>query len=164
MISRLRSHPGLAALLVVLLVLPVPLIWLGSSTNLLDPVLYSAVIEADVVFDAECNMVARQITSEFGRQDQVAKLEAWSSEILLDSLSPHRTMWTHLADKGWTPGEIEALARDSGTHSCIEHATEFSTRSRLWRNWFGLMTSFSTDVHDMHYENEQVQGELKVWG
>ena len=151
MISRLRSHPGLAAVLVVLLMLPAPLIWLGASTNLLDPVLYSAVIEANVVLDAECNMVSRQITSESGRQEHVAKLEAWSSEIMLENLSHHRAMWTHLTDKGWTPDEIEALARDSGTHGCVEHAGEFSTRSRLWRNWFGLMTSFSTDVRDMKY-------------
>ena len=161
--QRIRNHPGLAALLVLLLVLPAPLVWLGSSTDLLDPVLYSAVIEADVEFDAECNMVSRQITSESGPQDHVAKLEAWSSETLLDDLSQHRAMWTHLTDKGWTPKEIEAFARDFGTHSCIEHAGEFSTRSRLWRNWLGLMTSFSIDVRDMHYEYEQVQGRIREW-
>lgn len=155
---RFLAHRGFVTVLVLLLVLPAPLVWLGSSTDLLEPVLYSAVIEADVAFDAECNMVSRQITSASGRQDHVAKLETWSSEILLEDLAHHRDMWTHLTDKGWSPKEIEAFSRDVGTHSCVEHAGEFSTRSRLWRNWFGLMTSFSTDAHDIHYEYEQVQG------
>ena len=97
--QRIRNHPGLAALLVLLLVLPAPLVWLGSSTDLLDPVLYSAVIEADVEFDAECNMVSRQITSESGRQDHVAKLEAWSSETLLGDLSQHRACGRTLPTK-----------------------------------------------------------------
>ena len=156
-VRRFLAHRGLVTVLVLLLVLPAPLIWMGSSTSLLEPVLYSAVLEADVVFDAECNMVSWQITSESGRQDRVVKLEAWSSETLLDNLSQPRAMWTHLADKGWPPNEIEAFARDSGTHSCIEHAGEFSTRSRLWRNWFSLTTSFSIDVRDIQYVYEQVQ-------
>ncbi len=157
-IRRFLAHRGLVTALVVLLVLPTSLVWLGVGQGHFEPLLYSAVIEADVVFDAECNMVSRQITSASGRQDHVAKLETWNSEILLEDLAHHRDMWTHLTDKGWSPKEIEAFSRDVGTHSCVEHAGEFSTRSRLWRNWFGLMTRFSTEVHDMHYEYEQVQG------
>ncbi len=155
-VCRFLAHRGLVTVLVLLLVLPAPLIWMGSSTSLLDPVLYSAVIEADVKFDAECNMVARQITGEIGRQDHLAKLEAWSSETLSDQLAHPRAMWTHLTDKGWTPTDIETLARDSGLQSCVEHAGEFTTHSRLLRNWFSLMTSFSTDVHEMQYEYEPV--------
>ena len=97
---RIRNHPGLAALLVLLLVLPAPLVWLGSSTDLLDPVLYSAVIEADVEFDAECNMVSRQITNESGLQDHVAKLEALIFEGMIYRLVSHaRDMWKYLREQ-----------------------------------------------------------------
>ena len=97
---RIRNHPGLAALLVLLLVLPAPLVWLDSSTDLLDPVLYSAVIEVDVVFDAECNIVSRQITSESGQQDHVASLEALIFEGMIYHLVSHdRDMWKYLREK-----------------------------------------------------------------
>ena len=151
MISRLRSHPGLAAVLVVLLMLPAPLIWLGSSTNLLDPVLYSAVIEADTVFDAECNMVSQEITSVSGRQDHVAKLEALTSEGMFHSVSHSRYMWTHLMDKGWTPAEIEAFARDLELSSCVDHAGKFMTRAKLGSIWLNLMT-FSSESWEIEYE------------
>ena len=89
--------------------------------------------------------------------------QAWSSEILLENLFHHGDMWTHRTDKGWNPKEIEDFVRDAGTHNCVGHAGEFSTRSRLWQNRFGLMTSFSIDVRDMHYEYEQDQGvELRL--
>ncbi len=60
-VRRFLVHRGLVTVLVFLLVLPAPLIWMGSSTSLLDPVLYSAVIEADVEIDAECNLVSWQV-------------------------------------------------------------------------------------------------------
>ena len=154
MISRLRSHPGLAAVLVVLLMLPAPLIWLGSSTNLLEPVLYSAVIEADTVFDAECNMVSQEITSVSGRKNHVAKLEALTSERMFHSVSHSRDMWTHLRNKGWTPAEIEAFARDLELSSCVDHAGKFTTRSRLWRGWLNLMT-FQSGALAITYEKVQ---------
>jgi len=158
--QRIRNHPGLAALLVLLLVLPAPLVWLGSSTDLLDPVLYSAVIEADVVFDAECNMVSRQITSESGQQDYVAKLATLttlSSEGMFHfhSVSHSRDMWTHLRNKGWTPEEIEALARDAGIAGCAQHTGEFTTKAKLWRGWLNFV-NFSTGGWEIAYE--QVQG------
>ncbi len=102
--QRIRNHPGLAALLILLLVLSAPLVWLGSSMDLLEPVLYSAVIEADVEFDAECNMVSRQITSESGRQDRVAKLEALASEgMYLSSCRDHagKVMTRSKLWRGW---------------------------------------------------------------
>lgn len=151
MLSRLRSHPGLATVLVVLLVLPASLIWMGSNTSLLDPVLYSAVIEADVEFDAECNMVSRRITSESGRQVHVAKLAALTSEGMFHSVSHSRYMWTHLMDKGWTPAEIEAFARDLELSSCVDHAGKFMTRAKLGSIWLNLMT-FSSESWEIAYE------------
>lgn len=149
--QRIRNHPGRDALLVLLLVLPAPLVWLGSSTDLLDPVLYSAVIEADVEFDAECNMVSRQITSESGRRDHVAKLEAWSSEGMFHSVTHARDMWTHLTNKGWTPVEIETFARDLDLSSCRDHAGKFTTRAKLGSVWLNLMT-FSSESWEIEYE------------
>lgn len=160
-LHRFLAHRGLVTALVVLLVLSTPLVWLGASQGHFDPLLYSAVIEADVEFNAECNMVSRQITSESGRQDRVTELEVWSTETLLDHVSPHRSMWLQLADKGWAPAEIEALAQDAGLHGCLEHAGKFSTHSKLLRNWFSLITSFSTDAYEMTYEYGAVQG--KIW-
>lgn len=152
--QRIRNHPGLAALLVLLLVLPAPLVWLGSSTDLLDPVLYSAVIEADVVFDTECNMVSRQIVSESGRQDHVAKLEALASEGMFHSVAHAMDMWTHLTNKGWTPAEIEAFARDLDVSSCGDHAGKFTTRAKLGSIWLNLMT-FSSGSWEIEYEKVQ---------
>ena len=139
MISRLRSHPGLAAVLVVLLMLPAPLIWLGSSTNLLEPVLYSAVIEANVAFDAECNMVSRQVTRELGRPDRVEKLEAltllqlagWhfhSNSHSWDDYS--RVMWKHLVDAGWTQEQLDMWAE---AFSCEVQAGVVTTHAKLRR-------------------------------
>lgn len=152
--QRIRNHPGLAALLVLLLVLPAPLVWLGSSTDLLDPVLYSAVIEADVVFDTECNMVSRQIVSESGRQGHVAKLEALASEGMFHSVAHATNMWTHLTNKGWTPAEIEAFARDLDVSSCGDHAGKFTTRAKLGSIWLNLMT-FSSGSWEIEYEKVQ---------
>lgn len=152
--QRIRNHPGLAALLVLLLVLPAPLVWLGSSTDLLDPVLYSAVIEADVVFDTECNMVSRQIVSESGRQDHVAKLEALASEGMFHSVAHAMDMWMHLTNKGWTPAEIEAFARDLDVSSCGDHAGKFTTRAKLGSIWLNLMT-FSSESWEIEYEKVQ---------
>ena len=152
--QRIRNHPGLAALLVLLLVLPAPLVWLGSSTDLLDPVLYSAVIEADVVFDTECNMVSRQIVSESGRQDHVAKLEALASEGMFHSVTHAMDMWTHLTNKGWTPAEIEDFARDLDVSSCGDHAGKFTTRAKLGSIWLNLMT-FSSGSWEIEYEKVQ---------
>lgn len=137
--QRIRNHPGLAALLVLLLILPAPLVWLGSSTDLLDPVLYSAVIEADVVFDAECNMVSRQVTRELGPQDRVAKLEAlsllhlagWHFHSKSHSSGDYtRAMWKHLVDAGWTPEQIDAWAE---VFSCEVQPGVLVTHAKLWR-------------------------------
>jgi hypothetical protein len=152
--QRIRNHPGLAALLVLLLVLPAPLVWLGSSTDLLEPVLYSAVIEADVVFDAECNMVWRQIVSESGRQDHVAKLEVLAFEGMFHSVAHAMDMWTHLTNKGWTPAEIEAFAQDLDVSSCGDHAGKFTTRAKLGSIWLNLMT-FSSESWEIEYEKVQ---------
>ena len=153
-VRRLLAHRGLVAVLVVLLVLPAPLVWMGSSTGLLDPMLYSAVIEADVEFDAECN-VSRQITSASGRQDRVAKLETLASEdMMLHSVSHSRDMWTHLTNKGWTPVEIVAFARDLDLSSCVDHAGKFTTKAKLWRGWLNLMT-FSSGTWETVYEPVQ---------
>ena len=151
--QRIRNHPGLAALLVFLLVLPAPLVWLGTSTNLLEPVLYSAVIEADMVFDADCNMVSRQVTRELGQQDHRVELAEWT--VNHDWHSLFHTM--ALTDKGWSPNEMEALASDAGISSCVEYAGElFTTRAKLWRTWRGLM---SLNIHDgWEMEIEPVQG------
>lgn len=139
MISRIRSHPGLAAVLVVLLMLPAPLMWLGSSTNLLEPVLYSAVIEANVAFDAECNMVSRQVTRELGRQDRVEKLEALT---LLHLAGRHfhsnshswddysRAMWQHLVDAGWTQEQLDTWAE---AFNCEVQVGVVTTHAKLRR-------------------------------
>lgn len=150
---RIRNHPGLAALLVLLLVLPAPLVWLGSSTDLLDPVLYSAVIEADVVFDAECNIVSRRITSESGQQDHVASLEALIFEGMIYHLVSHdRDMWKYLREKGWTLAEIEALVPRAGLAGCAQHAgRKFTARAKLGSVWLNLMT-FSSENLEISYE------------
>lgn len=150
-VRRFLAHRGLVTILVLLLVLPAPLIWMGSSTSLLDPMLYSAVIEADVEFDAECNMVSRQITSASGRQDHVAKLEALASEGMVHLVAHATNMWTHLTNKGWTPAEIEALAQDFDLSSCGDHVGMVMTRSKLWRGWLNLMT-FSSESWETTYE------------
>ncbi len=137
---RIRNHPGLAASLVLLLVLPAPLVWLGSSTSLLDPVLYSAVIEADVEIDADCNLVSWRITSASGRQDHVAKLEALASEGIFHLVFHDRDMWTYLRNKGWTLAEIEALVPRAGFAGCVQHAGKFTTRAKLGSVWLNLMT------------------------
>ena len=170
MISRLRSHPGLAAVLVVLLMLPAPLIWLGSSTNLLDPVLYSAVIESDVVFDAECNLISRQVTRELGQQDHLAELTEltvnhdWHSFSHIMAFMDDKDWETTLVRvshplldiRSWPPTETEALVRDAGISSCVQYAGEsFTTRAKAGRTWLAIMT-LSTDVWEM--EIEPVQG------
>ncbi|MCY4522307.1 MAG: hypothetical protein OXC13_16215 [Caldilineaceae bacterium] len=143
-VRRFLVHRGLVTVLVFLLVLPAPLIWMGSSTSLLDPVLYSAVIEADVEIDAECNLVSWQISSESGRQGHVAKLEALASEGIFHLISHDRAMWTHLRNKGWTLAEIEALVPRAGLAGCARHAGKFTTRAKLGSVWLNLMT-FSSE-------------------
>ena len=110
---RIRNHPGLATLLVLLLVLPAPLVWLGSSTNLLDPVLYSAVIEADVVLDAGCNVVSRQVTREYGQQNDLTELEAHT----IQALSDHHWL------------------SEMTMSRCVEKSGEFTMHSKFWRAW-----------------------------
>ncbi len=149
--QRIRNHPGLAALFVLLLVLPAPLVWLGSSTDLLDPVLYSAVIEADVVFDMECNIVSRQIMSASGRQDHVAKLEALTSEWMFPLVFYDRDMWMHLRNEDWPLAEIDALVPQAGLAGCAQHAGKFMTRARLGSVWLNLMT-FSSANWEIVYE------------
>lgn len=122
-VRRFLAHRGLVTVLVLLLVLPTSLIWMGSSTSLLDPVLYSAVIEADVEIDAECNLVSWRITSASGRQDHVAKLEALASERIFLLVSP-----------------IEALVPRAGLAGCVQHAGKFTTRAKLGSIWLNLMT------------------------
>lgn len=121
-VRRFLAHRGLVTALVVLLVLPTSLVWLGVGQGHFEPLLYSAVIEADVVFDAECNMVLLQNTSEFGRQVHVTKLV----EYLLD-----------------TPRAMDAW--------CIEQAGEFTVHAKLWRTWLSLVT-FSRDTWEFEYE------------
>lgn len=121
-VRRFLAHRGLVTALVVLLVLPTSLVWLGVGQGHFEPLLYSAVIEVDVVFDAECNMVLLQNTSEFGRQVHVTKLV----EYLLD-----------------TPRDIDAW--------CIEQAGEFTVRAKLWRTWLSLVT-FSHETWEFEYE------------
>ena len=150
-LHRFLAHWGLVTALVVLLVLSTPLVWLGASQGHFDPMLYAAVIEADVEFDAECN-VSRQITSASGRQDRVAKLETLASEdAMLHSVSHARDMWTHLANKGWTSMEIVAFAQDLDLSSCVDHAGKFTTKAKLWRGWLNLMT-FSSGTWETVYE------------
>lgn len=121
-VRRFLAHRGLVTALVVLLVLPTSLVWLGVGQGHFEPLLYSAVIEADVVFDAECNMVLLQNTSEFGRQVHVTKLV----EYLLD-----------------TPRDMDAW--------CIEQVGEFAVRAKLWRIWLSLVT-FSHETWEFEYE------------
>ena len=142
-VRRFLAHRGLVSVLVLLLVLPASLSWMGSSTSLLDPVLYAAVIEADVEIDAECNLVSWQITSESGRQDHVAKLEMLASEGVFH-LVHDRNLWTYLRNKGWTLAEIEALVPRAGLARCAQHAGKFTTKAKLGSVWLNLMT-FSSE-------------------
>lgn len=143
-VCRFLAHRGLVTVLVLLLVLPTSLIWMGSSTSLMDPVLYSAVIEADVEIDADCNLVSWRITSASGRQDHVAKLEALASEGIFLLVSHDRDMWTHLRNKGWSLAEIEALVPRAGLAGCVQHAGKFTTRAKLGSVWLNLIT-FSSE-------------------
>lgn len=125
-VRRLLAHRGSVTALVVLLALSTPLVWLGVSQGHFDPLLYSAVIEADVVFDTECNMVSLRNKSELGRQAHVTKLV----EYLLDM--PAMGTW------------------------CSEPAGEFTVRAKLWRTWLNLVTFSLHDTWEVTYESRFV--------
>jgi hypothetical protein len=139
-IRRFLAHRGLVTVLVLLLVLPTSLSWMGTSTSLLDPVLYSAVIEADVEIDADCNLVSWRITSASGRQDHVVKLEALASDQVFSLVGHDRDMWKYLRKEGWSLAEIEALVPRAGLARCALHAGKFTTRAKLGSVWLNLMT------------------------
>ncbi len=70
-----------------------------------------------MVLDAGCNVVSRQVTREYGQQNDLIELEAHTIQAL--------------SDNHWLS--------EMTMSRCIEKSGEFMMPSKLWRAWNGHM-------------------------